>query len=136
MSAAAQDAAPVRTMPDLSVVVPTRGRRELVRLAVAGIVAQDYDGHIECYVVHDQEEPDVELEAMGRPDRRITVLRNTGDLGLAGSRNFGLTRVRTEFVRVLRRRRRLAARQGCACRSSGCSQSPDMLVARRRASGC
>ncbi len=98
MSAAAQDAAPVRTMPDLSVVVPTRGRRELVRLAVAGIVAQDYDGHIECYVVHDQEEPDVELEAMGRPDRRITVLRNTGDLGLAGSRNFGLTRVRTEFV--------------------------------------
>ena len=93
-------AAPVEDAahPALSVVVPTRGRPELVRLAVQGVVDQDYAGPIECLVVHDQEAPDHALERLGHPGRTVRVLRNEGDPGLAGSRNAGLALVRTELV--------------------------------------
>jgi glycosyltransferase involved in cell wall biosynthesis len=76
--------------PGVSVVVPTRGRPELLRKAVAAVVDQRYDGDIECIVVHDQEELDRSLEALSRGNRRVSVVLNTGQTGLAGSRNFGL----------------------------------------------
>ena len=91
-------AAPAASMPAVTVVLPTRGRRELVRLAVRSVVDQDYDGEISCIVVHDQEPPDPSLERMSRDRRRVTVVRNTGHPGLAGARNFGLTLVDTPFV--------------------------------------
>ncbi len=97
MSTAAEELS-VTSMPALTVVVPTRGRRELVRLTVAGVVGQDYDGPVTCLVVHDQEEPDLTLEALARPGREVRVLRNDGDPGLAGSRNAGLRHVTTDFV--------------------------------------
>ena len=91
----AQDHAP---WPSVTAVVPTRGRPELVRLAVEGVVAQRYDGAIECVVVHDQEEPDASLTELGRAGRRVRVVRNDGDPGLSGSRNRGLREVSTPFV--------------------------------------
>lgn len=84
--------------PAVTVVVPTRGRPDLVRLAVEGVVAQRYDGPITCLVVHDQEAPDESLTALGRADRVVRVLRNDGDPGLSGSRNRGLDEVTTAFV--------------------------------------
>ncbi len=89
---------PGGSLPPLTVVVPTRGRRELVALAVQSIVDQDYDGPITCLVVHDQEEPDPSLEQLGGAGRTVRVVRNDGDLGLAGSRNAGLRHVGTPFV--------------------------------------
>ena len=89
---------PVGSLPPLTVVVPTRGRRELVALAVQGIVEQDYDGPITCLVVHDQEGPDRALEQLGGAGRIVRVLRNDGTVGLAGSRNAGLRHVETPFV--------------------------------------
>jgi glycosyltransferase involved in cell wall biosynthesis len=75
--------------PLVSVVLPTRGRPDLVRLSVCGVVEQDYDGPIECVVVHDQEEPDTGLEALGTELRSVRVVRNDGPPGLAAARNAG-----------------------------------------------
>jgi glycosyltransferase involved in cell wall biosynthesis len=86
------------TPPALSVVVPTRGRPELVRLAVQSVLAQDYAGDITVVVVHDQEQPQHCLTELSRPGRTVRVMRNEGDLGLAGSRNAGLRTVTTELV--------------------------------------
>lgn len=86
--------------PDVTVVLPTRGRPELVRLAVASVVAQQYDGSVTCVVVHDQEAPDPSLVdlAEGIAGRSVHVLTNDHGPGLAGSRNAGLARVRTDYV--------------------------------------
>lgn len=98
MSAGTPAPGPAPAMPDLTVVVPTRGRPGLVRAAVLGIVGQVYEGRITCLVVHDQEDPDPALERLGRSDRSVRVLINQGDPGLAGSRNAGLKHVTTDFV--------------------------------------
>lgn len=84
--------------PAVTVVVPTRGRRELVRAAVTSVVGQHYDGHVDCIVVHDQEEPDLALESLSGPDRRVVVMANDATPGLAGSRNAGLAKADADFV--------------------------------------
>lgn len=84
--------------PALTVVVPTRGRPELVRRTVRGIVAQRYPGDIHTVVVHDQEPPDTGLVDLAGPGRTVQVIANDGDAGLAGSRNAGLAHVHTPLV--------------------------------------
>lgn len=84
--------------PDVTVVIPTRGRPELLRTAVASVAAQDYAGSIRCLVVHDQEAPDTALEELSGPRRSVEVLANDGPTGLAASRNAGLRRTSTELV--------------------------------------
>jgi hypothetical protein len=91
-------AAPEATAPAVSVVIPTRGRRELVRLAVESVVAQRYAGAIRCIVVHDQEAPDESLSALSAEGRTVEVVANTGATGLSASRNVGLRMVTTDFV--------------------------------------
>jgi glycosyltransferase involved in cell wall biosynthesis len=76
--------------PLVSVIMPTRGRPELVRESISSVVAQDYPGELECIVVHDQEPADESLAEVARPDRRIQVTVNTHSPGLAGARNTGL----------------------------------------------
>jgi glycosyltransferase involved in cell wall biosynthesis len=77
--------------PLVSVIMPTRGRPELVRESIAAVVAQTYPGEIECLVVHDQETPDAELDQMGTPRHRVRTMANdTHSPGLAGARNTGL----------------------------------------------
>jgi glycosyltransferase involved in cell wall biosynthesis len=76
--------------PRVSVIIPTRGRPELVRESIAAVVAQTYPGPIECLVVHDQEPPDAELARLGTPPREVKVASNTHSPGLAGARNTGL----------------------------------------------
>jgi len=84
--------------PAVTVVVPTRGRRDLVRLTVAAVVAQRYDGDIHCIVVHDQEEPDASLADLARDGRAVTTTVNGGRPGLAAARNAGLALVTTDLV--------------------------------------
>jgi len=43
--------------PAVSVVVPTRDRPELLAQTIASVAGQDYDGQVECVVVHDGGEP-------------------------------------------------------------------------------
>ena len=98
--AAPTDQDPAGTSPPVTVVIPTRGRPELVRLSVRSVVEQDYAGHVLCIVVHDQEEPDQTLveEALGRVDRAVRVMANDSGPGLAGSRNAGLAHATTDVV--------------------------------------
>ena len=98
--------------PTVSVVVPTRDRPELLRAAVRAILAQDYPGPIEVVVVFDQSEPDESLTELATgPDRAVRVIRNDRTPGLAGARNSGILAAERRAGRVLRRRRRVAARQ-------------------------
>lgn len=88
-----------REWPLVSVVVTTRGRPELVRETLAGIVQQDYPGEMEILVVHDQEEPDHTLTKMGAAGRTVEVMLNTAHApGLAGARNSGLDAARGTFI--------------------------------------
>ena len=84
--------------PGVTVIIPTRGRPELVRAAVVSVVEQDYAGSLHCVVVHDQEEPDRTLESLAVAGRTVTVTRNEGRPGLAAARNWGRRGVETEFI--------------------------------------
>lgn len=87
--------------PLVSVVLPTRGRPELVRDAIASVVEQSYAGDIELIVIHDQEEEDPDLAAPAREGRSILVVSNTHSPGLAGARNSGLDRASGAFIATL-----------------------------------
>jgi glycosyltransferase involved in cell wall biosynthesis len=84
--------------PLVSVILPTRGRPELVREALSAVVGQTYPGMIECIVVHDQEPPQPELESFGTASRSVRVVANSRSPGLAGARNTGVALVRGEFI--------------------------------------
>ena len=57
--------------PLVSVIVPTRGLRDLVRATISSIVSQAYPGRIECLVVADQEPPDLALAALGTAEHQV-----------------------------------------------------------------
>ena len=84
--------------PLVTVILPTRGRPDLVRAAISSIVGQTYAGRVECLVVHDQEAPDPALEGLGRADRRVRVMANDRTPGLAGARNTGVGQAAGEFI--------------------------------------
>jgi glycosyltransferase involved in cell wall biosynthesis len=82
---------------DLSVVICTRDRPELLRRAIAGVAAQAHDGVIETIVVFDRSSPDPTLEVAGG-SRPVTVLTNERTPGLPGGRNTGLRHARGDLV--------------------------------------
>lgn len=74
--------------PDLSVIIPTRDRPELLRGALGAVEVQCYDGVIETVVVFDQSDVDRSIE---RADgsRPVRVVANNRTPGLPGARNAG-----------------------------------------------
>ena len=86
-------------LPSVSVLIPTRGRPELVRAAVRAALAQEYEGNIEVIVVFDQEtvDPldDIEVPAGSRV---LRALANSRTPGLAGGRNTGILAAHGELV--------------------------------------
>jgi len=85
------------TLPRVDVVVATRNRPELLRVALAAIWNQTYAGEIVCTVVFDQCDPD-ETVARTSPTRTIQVTTNTRTPGLAGGRNSGILAGSAPFV--------------------------------------
>ncbi len=85
-------------LPLVSVILPTRGRPDLVRWSVQGVVEQDYPGPIELVVVHDQEDVDRALTELATDRRAIRVVRTEHSTGLAAARNAGLPYVQGDFV--------------------------------------
>jgi glycosyltransferase involved in cell wall biosynthesis len=80
---------PGNAWPNVSVIVATRGRPQLLHRAVVSILGQAYPGALECVLVFDQTEPaDVQVDVP--PGRRLRVLANTRTPGLAGARNTGI----------------------------------------------
>jgi len=93
LPAAAAERAPSRSLPAVTVVIPTRDRPALLRSAVEAVLAQDYPGEVRCVVVHDGTEPDRSLER-----DTVTVTSNVRSPGLAGARNSGIALAGTELV--------------------------------------
>jgi len=91
-------AGPRPEWPLVSVVIPTRGRPELVRETIAAVIAQTYPGEIESVIVHDQEAPDEDLVNLSVPGRPVRVVANTHTPGLAGARNSGLDHATGAFI--------------------------------------
>ncbi|POM27124.1 GalNAc(5)-diNAcBac-PP-undecaprenol beta-1,3-glucosyltransferase [Actinomadura rubteroloni] len=83
------EAAEAGEWPEVTVVIATRDRPELLRTAIDAVLAQDYPGEIHCLVVHDQAEPDHGL-ALEKDRRRVSVTVNGRTPGLAGARNTGI----------------------------------------------
>lgn len=84
--------------PEISVVIPTRNRPELLRVALQSFADQSYSGPIEVLVVFDKSEPDYTLESFD-PSRTVRVLVNDSrSPGLAGARNTGILAAQGEFV--------------------------------------
>ena len=93
--------AQVEQWPLVSVVLPTHGRPQMLREALASAVAQTYPGDLEIVVVHDQEEVDLSLQELAAPGRSVLVVANAHAPGLAGSRNTGLDLVKGDLVASL-----------------------------------
>lgn len=81
----------------VSVVIATKDRPELLRQAVRAVLAQAYDGPIECIVVFDQTTVD---ESVRRDDagRGVLVVPNVRTPGLAGARNSGIDAATGELI--------------------------------------
>jgi glycosyltransferase involved in cell wall biosynthesis len=84
--------------PLVSVIMTTRGRPQLVRESIAGVIAQSYPGDIECIVVHDQEPPDESLRLLGTAQHTIRVIANRRTPGEAGGRNTGLALAAGDYI--------------------------------------
>ena len=54
-----------RARPDISVVICTRDRPELLQRAIAGVASQSHEGVIETLVVFDRSDPDASLDVSG-----------------------------------------------------------------------
>ena len=82
---------------ELSVVICTRDRPELLRRAVAAVAAQTHPGVVETIVVFDRSEPDRSL-ASDDPFRPVRVYANERTPGLPGGRNTGVAHAGAPMV--------------------------------------
>ena len=86
-------------MPSVSVVIATRGRPEMLRAAVRGVLGQDYAGLIDVVVVYDR----IEIDPLGdivvpQHRRQLRTITNTRSPGLAGGRNTGICASEGELI--------------------------------------
>jgi glycosyltransferase involved in cell wall biosynthesis len=84
----------VSDWPSVGVVMPTHNRPELLRKAMASVLAQDYPGELRVLVVFDRNEPDESL----RDGSRVEVTANSRTPGLAGARNTGIEAMATDLI--------------------------------------
>ena len=77
----------------VTVVIATRDRPQLLRRALAGVLAQRHDAPIEVVLVFDRSEPDHSLTELATDEGHgvdIVVTTNQRTPGLAGARNSGI----------------------------------------------
>lgn len=82
---------------DVSVVIATRDRPELLRRAVESVSNQEHDGRVEIVVVFDRSTPDLSLARAGG-GRSVVVATNVRSPGLAGARNSGVALAAHEWI--------------------------------------
>lgn len=83
--------------PRVSVVIPTRNRREFVAQAVADALAQE-DVAVEVVVVDDGSTEDDALRGVDEQDPRVRVIRHARRHGVARARNTGIGAARGRWV--------------------------------------
>jgi glycosyltransferase involved in cell wall biosynthesis len=87
-------------MTDISVVIPTRDRRDLLRLAVVSVLSQQHVD-IEVVVVDDASTDDIAGTVSSFADRRLRVVRQTSPGGVSAARNRGIAEARGKWVAFL-----------------------------------
>ena len=86
--------------PEVSVIVPTHRRSDLVRRAVASVLAQSFDS-LEVVVVVDGSDPKTEAWLAEHPDPRLRFVVAASPVGGSGARNLGLAESRGEWIALL-----------------------------------
>jgi glycosyltransferase involved in cell wall biosynthesis len=86
--------------PDVSVVIPTRNRRALLRRALRSVLAQRRVA-IEVFVVDDASTDGTADFVRSLGDPRVMVVRHQTARGVAAARNTGLARARAPWVAFL-----------------------------------
>ena len=86
-------------MPLVTVITPAYNAAKYVAEAIDSILAQTY-GHFEHVIIDDCSTDDTYqiVRRYAQTDGRITVLRNETNLGIAGSRNRGLSVARGKYI--------------------------------------
>lgn len=84
--------------PVVSVVVPTRGRPDLLPQTLDSIAGQDLAGEIECIVVHDEPTITTPVSAIWSGDLHVREMTNRRASGLAGARNTGILAAQADLV--------------------------------------
>lgn len=92
--------APHTSPPLVSVVIATRDRPDLLRAALRSVFSQQGYPDVEAIVVFDQSEPDESLKD-SFDSRRLQILSNLREPGLAGARNTGYLASTAEWVAYL-----------------------------------
>lgn len=79
---------PGAVWPRVTAIVPTHDRPILLKRSIASILAQDYQGEIECIAVFDRQQPNLPDLVIPK-GRMLMAVANGRTPGLAGSRNTG-----------------------------------------------
>ena len=87
-------------MTDISVVIPTRDRSDLLRFAVLSVLSQQHVD-IEVIVVDDASTDDVVGMVSSLSDRRVRVVRQASPGGVSAARNRGITEASGGWVAFL-----------------------------------
>jgi glycosyltransferase involved in cell wall biosynthesis len=86
--------------PEVSVVIPTHDRRELLAVALTSALAQE-DVELEVIVVDDASGDDTLSFLESVDDPRLTVLHQEAQAGVAAARNRGIEQARGAWVAFL-----------------------------------
>jgi glycosyltransferase involved in cell wall biosynthesis len=84
--------------PAVSVVVPTRGRPDLLPQTLDSIAGQDFPAAVECIVVHDEPTITTPVEAIWSGNLVVREMTNQRASGLAGARNTGILAAQADVV--------------------------------------
>lgn len=87
-------------MPDVSVVIPTRNRRDFLRLALFSVLRQR-EVDLEVIVVDDASTDDTAQIAGGTADPRVRLLRQASPGGVSAARNRGIEEAKGAWVAFL-----------------------------------
>jgi glycosyltransferase involved in cell wall biosynthesis len=87
-------------VPEVSVVIPTRDRRELLLRTLGGVLRQR-DVSLEVVIVDDSSEDGTAEAISALGDERVRVLGGHAPVGVSAARNRGLAEARGEWVAFL-----------------------------------
>jgi len=87
-------------MPKVSVIIPTRNRAPLLRLALASVLAQSYQD-FEIIIVDDASVDDTQAVIANIADVRIRYFRHAANRGEGASRNAGIARAGGDYIAFL-----------------------------------
>ncbi|MEO1670471.1 MAG: glycosyltransferase family 2 protein [Cyanobacteria bacterium J06631_2] len=83
----------------VSIIIPVYNRADLLRRAIASILAQSYP-HWEIIIVDDASQEDI-AQVVKQIDDRLRYVRHASNLGGSEARNTGIREARGEFVAFL-----------------------------------